>query len=84
MLPVIMWTFHVVVKLPAGLVVRSPVLLRAGTFGACLTERGSARTGNHYACKILSLVGHMVGLAMRYGDDKWKLYPTILPLRKKI
>lgn len=81
MSPHAMWTFHVVVKLPGWLTVRSPVSLRTGTFGACLRERGSTRTGNHHACEILSLVAHMAGPAVHYGGDERKLYPLI---RKEI
>lgn len=81
--PHAMWTFHVGVRLPGWLAVRSPVSLRAGTFGACLRERGSTGTGNRHACKILSLVAHMAGTAVHYGGDERKLYPSVLSQAKK-
>ena len=71
MSPNAMWTFHVVVNLPGWLAVRSPVSPRAGTFGACLRERGSTGTGNHHACKILSLVAPIAG-AIRAQWSRWK------------
>lgn len=75
MSPNAMWTFHVVVNLPGWLAVRSPVSQRAGTFGACLRERGSTGTGNHHACKILSLVAHMAGPSRAL----WRWWKEALP-----
>lgn len=51
-------------------------------FGACLGERGSTRTGNRHACKILSLVAHIGGLAVHYGGDERKLCPLIFSQAK--
>lgn len=65
-------------NLPGRLAVRSSIPLRAGTFGAYLTEEGSTRTGNRHACKIPYLDAHMADPAVQYGGDERKLYPLIL------
>lgn len=70
-------------NLPGRLAVRSSIPLRAGTFGAYLTEEGSTRTGNRHACKIPYLDAHMADPAVQYGGDERKLYPLILLQAKK-
>lgn len=70
-------------NLPGRLAVRSSNPLRAGTFGAYLTEEGSTRTGNRHACKILHLDAHMADPAVQYGGDERQLYPLILIQAKK-
>lgn len=40
-----------------------------------VSRRKGSTTGNHHACKILSLVAHIAGPAMLHGGDERKLYP---------